>query len=40
MRDFPFGIIYKPLPELTLIITFMHLKRKPGYWRKRMNPGA
>lgn len=36
INRFPFGIIYQILEDEVLIIAIMHLKRKPGYWEKRI----
>ena len=35
VRKFPFGIIYRIEPENIVIIAVAHLRRRPGYWRKR-----
>jgi plasmid stabilization system protein ParE len=32
---FPYGIIYRTKPETVEILAIMHLKREPGYWKKR-----
>jgi plasmid stabilization system protein ParE len=36
VRRFPYGIIYCIEPDAIRIVAVMHLKRKPGYWRKRV----
>ena len=35
LNRFPFGIIYSIQGEQIIIYAFMHLNRKPGYWRTR-----
>ena len=35
VKDFPYGIIYSIEKKEIYIIAVMHLKRKPGYWKKR-----
>ncbi|MBX7246958.1 MAG: type II toxin-antitoxin system RelE/ParE family toxin [Candidatus Sumerlaeaceae bacterium] len=34
---FPFGIIYSVEAEKIIVIAVMHLKRRPNYWRKRLD---
>ena len=36
MKRFPFGMLYRIDPEEIVIIAVAHLRRKPGYWRKRI----
>lgn len=36
VRRFPFGILYRIEPEKIVIIAVAHLRRKPGYWKKRI----
>ena len=36
VRRFPFGILYRIKPDAIIIIAVSHLRRKPGYWKKRM----
>ena len=37
LRQFPFGLIYHlPEPDRVEIVAFMHLNRRPDYWRKRL----
>ena len=36
MKRFPFGMLYRIDPEGIVIIAVAHLRRKPGYWRKRI----
>jgi len=32
---FPYGIIYSIEPEVIFILSIMHLKREPDYWKSR-----
>lgn len=32
---FPYALIYRVDAEAVIILTVMHQRRKPGYWRKR-----
>ena len=34
--DFPYALIYLEKPDHVWIVAVMHLKRQPGYWRKRL----
>jgi len=34
---FPFGILYRIEPDKILIVAVAHLRKKPGYWKKRIN---
>ena len=36
IRRFPFGILYRIAPTEIVIIAIAHLKRRPGYWKKRI----
>ena len=36
VRRFPFGILYYIEPEEIVIVAVAHLRRKPGYWKKRL----
>jgi toxin ParE2 len=36
MRRFPYGLIYEPSANETVIIAIAHLHRKPEYWRSRV----
>ena len=36
-RDFPYAVIFVERPEHIWILAVMHMKRKPGYWRKRLS---
>ena len=33
--EFPFGILYLNQPERIYVLAIMHLRREPGYWKKR-----
>jgi plasmid stabilization system protein ParE len=33
---FPYAVLYVDQPDRVLIIAVMHMKRRPGYWRKRL----
>jgi plasmid stabilization system protein ParE len=35
-RDFPYALIYIERPDHIWIVAVAHLKRDPGYWRKRL----
>jgi len=35
-RRFPYAILYIPEPERILIVAVMDMRRKPGYWKKRL----
>jgi len=37
IKRFPFGILYRIEPEKILIVAVAHLRKKPGYWKKRVN---
>lgn len=36
VRQFPYGIIYAVEGEDVFVAAIMHLRRKPGYWRARV----
>ncbi len=36
MRDFPFSLVYRSHRGGIQLIACAHAKRKPGYWRERM----
>jgi len=36
LQRFPFALIYIEYEEFIYIVAFMHQKRKPGYWKKRI----
>jgi hypothetical protein len=33
---FPFGVIFRIMPDQYVIIAVMHLHRDPGYWKSRV----
>jgi len=37
VRRFPFGILYYIESEEIVIAAVAHLKRRPGYWKKRIS---
>ena len=36
IRRFPFGILYQVESEEIVVIAVAHLRRKPGYWKERI----
>ena len=36
-RRFPFYVVYRERSETIQIIAVAHTRRKPGYWKRRMN---
>ncbi len=36
-RDFPYAVIFIAKPGHIWIVALMHMKRRPGYWRERLN---
>jgi hypothetical protein len=36
-RDFPYAVIFIEKPDCIWIVAVMHMKRRPGYWRERLN---
>lgn len=36
IRRFPFGVLYRVESEEIVIIAVAHLRRKPGYWKERI----
>ena len=39
-HTFPYGILYTVEPEGILIVSKMHLHRKPDYWQNRLSGGV
>ena len=37
-RRFPYGIVYRILENVILVVAVAHLHRKPGYWKNRLTP--
>jgi toxin ParE1/3/4 len=35
-RDFPFAVIFLNQSDRIWIVAVMHMKRRPGYWRERI----
>ena len=35
LRRFPFGILFRVEPGEIVVTAVAHLRRKPGYWKKR-----
>jgi toxin ParE1/3/4 len=35
-RRFPYALIYVEEPNRVLVLTVMHQRRNPGYWRSRL----
>ena len=38
-KIFPYGILFRDLPDGIVIIAVMHLHRDPGYWKARVVSG-
>jgi hypothetical protein len=36
LRRFPYLIIYQIVNEMVLVIACMHVRRRPGYWKRRI----
>jgi len=36
-QEFPYAVVYLEQPDRVWIVAIMHLKRRPGYWRKRLS---
>jgi toxin ParE1/3/4 len=36
VQRFPFAILYESSPEYLSVIAVMHLRRRPGYWKRRL----
>ena len=34
-KTFPFGILFRELPDKVVIMAVMHLHREPDYWKNR-----
>ena len=37
LRRFPFSLIYAEEPDAILVVAVAHQKRRPGYWRERLD---
>ena len=40
MQRFPFGVVYEVETENISVIAIMHLRRRPGYWKRRLRVGS
>ena len=40
MHRFPFGVVYEVESENIAVIAIMHLRRRPGYWKRRRRAGS
>jgi hypothetical protein len=36
MRRFPFAVVYEIESHNISVIAIMHLRRRPGYWKRRV----
>jgi plasmid stabilization system protein ParE len=36
LHRFPYGVVYQVRPDRILVISVMHLRRRPGYWQDRL----
>jgi len=34
--DFPYAVVFLEMPEHIWVVAVMHMKRRPGYWRERL----
>jgi hypothetical protein len=32
---FPYQVVYRVRPNETVVVALAHLKRRPGYWKRR-----
>lgn len=37
LNKYPYKIFYKNYPEIIVIVAIAHHKRKPNYWKSRIN---
>lgn len=37
LRRFEYGLVYRVRGNIATVYAVMHLRRRPGYWRHRMN---
>ena len=35
-KRFEYGVVYVMREEIIFVLAIMHLKRRPGYWKKRL----
>ena len=40
IQRFPFGIVYEPESANISVIAVMHLRRRLGYWQRRLHSGS
>jgi toxin ParE1/3/4 len=38
LSGFPYALVYVERPESIVVIAVAHLRRRPGYWRRRLDP--
>ncbi len=38
LRDFPYAVVYRLLPDGPYVVALIHAARKPGYWTERVSP--
>jgi toxin ParE1/3/4 len=36
-RDFPYAVVYVNKPDGVWVVAVVHMKRRPGYWRERLD---
>lgn len=36
LKRFPYGILYREVEQGLVVVAVMHLSRRPGYWRTRI----
>ncbi|NGZ10794.1 MAG: type II toxin-antitoxin system RelE/ParE family toxin [Nitrospira sp. LK70] len=36
VHRFPFAVVYSQRPRGIFVVSVMHLKRRPGYWKERL----
>jgi len=39
-KVFPYAVLYTIEEDFVLVVAVMHCHRDPGYWRRRLQPGA
>jgi len=39
VRTFPFGILFRLKRNKLIVVAVMHMHRKPGYWKHRVEAG-
>lgn len=35
LRRFPYWVVYRVLPDVVQVLAIAHMRRRPGYWRRR-----